>query len=134
MIKFAVVNNCLHTPNADRPGLSTVLDSNTTVPVVYGDRLSLSCSVLEGGGEVVWSWYHNGTSVGAGLASGGRLTVASVVEEDSGSYQCFASNLAGTVGSATTVRVESKLMMGDEVLCFFSYREESGMEWKIANR
>lgn len=116
VIESAVVINCLHAPalltNAGRPSLNTSLDPNTTITVVYGDQLSLSCSVEEGGGEVTWSWYHNGSSVGPGVAtSGGRLDIASAVEEDSGSYQCFAGNSAGTVGSATAVRVRSKLKM-----------------------
>ena len=40
--------------------------------------------------------------------NGPQLNIASAVEEDSGSHQCYASNEAGTVGSATYVQVRSK--------------------------
>ena len=44
--------------------------------------------------------------------TGPELSVANVVEEDSGIYQCFAYNPAGNDSSAAVVRVLSELICG----------------------
>ena len=96
------------TAHTDQPSLSEALDPTTTVTAEYGTELQLSCAV-EGAGQVVWSWYHNGNLLVPPMAVEGQLSIASSQEEHSGAYQCFARNLAGVVESSTVVKILSEL-------------------------
>ncbi|KAM4755405.1 Fc receptor-like protein 4 [Cyanocitta cristata] len=58
--------------------------------VALGDRLVLSCTVAAGTGPLSFSW-HRGDSW-APLGTGPRLELRHVGDNDSGHYQCRASN------------------------------------------
>ncbi|NWY20863.1 FCRL2 protein, partial [Aphelocoma coerulescens] len=58
--------------------------------VAMGDRLVLSCAVATGTGPLSFSW-HRGDSW-ALLGTGSRLELRHVGDNDSGHYQCRASN------------------------------------------
>ncbi|NWY22884.1 FCRL2 protein, partial [Aphelocoma coerulescens] len=58
--------------------------------VALGDRLVLSCAVAAGTGPLSFSW-HRGDSW-APLGTGPHLELRNVGDNDSGHYQCRASN------------------------------------------
>ncbi|NWW83552.1 FCRL2 protein, partial [Climacteris rufus] len=58
--------------------------------VALGDRLVLSCAVAAGTGPLSFSWHRGGS--GAALGTGPRLELRHVGAEDSGHYQCRASD------------------------------------------
>uniref|UniRef100_A0A8C5X620 Ig-like domain-containing protein n=1 Tax=Malurus cyaneus samueli TaxID=2593467 RepID=A0A8C5X620_9PASS len=58
--------------------------------VALGDRLVLSCSVAAGTGPLSFSWHRGGS--GAPLGTGPRLELRHVRDNDSGHYQCRASD------------------------------------------
>ncbi|NXY22249.1 FCRL2 protein, partial [Atrichornis clamosus] len=65
--------------------------------VALGDRLVLGCEVAAGTGPLSFSW-HRGDS-GAPLGTGPRLELPHVGDEDSGHYQCRASDGASAAES-----------------------------------
>ncbi|NWT17690.1 FCRL2 protein, partial [Vireo altiloquus] len=58
--------------------------------VALGDRLVLSCAVAAGTGPLSFSWHRGGSATPRG--TGPRLELQQVGEEDSGHYQCRASD------------------------------------------
>ncbi|XP_068851177.1 Fc receptor-like protein 4 [Aphelocoma coerulescens] len=58
--------------------------------VILGDRLVLSCAVAAGTGPLSFSWHRAGSW--APLGTGPRLELRHVGDNDSGHYQCRASN------------------------------------------
>ncbi|NXF00430.1 FCRL2 protein, partial [Menura novaehollandiae] len=58
--------------------------------VALGDHLMLSCTVATGTGPLSFSWHRVGS--GGLLATGPRLELRYVGDEDSGHYQCQVSN------------------------------------------
>ncbi|NWV23061.1 FCRL1 protein, partial [Origma solitaria] len=58
--------------------------------VALGDRLVLSCAAATGTGPLSFSWHRGGS--GVPLGTGPRLELNHVGDEDSGHYQCRASN------------------------------------------
>ncbi|NXB11426.1 FCRL2 protein, partial [Cnemophilus loriae] len=72
--------------------------------VALGDRLVLSCTVATGTGPLSFSWHREGS--GAPLGTGPRLELRHVGSNDSGHYQCRASdgeNVAESVPLNVTV-------------------------------
>ncbi|NWV82845.1 FCRL2 protein, partial [Dasyornis broadbenti] len=70
--------------------------------VALGDRLVLSCSVAAGTGPLSFSWHRGGS--GAPLGTGPRLELSHVGDNDSGHYQCRASN-GDSVAESPTLNV-----------------------------
>ncbi|NWV34735.1 FCRL2 protein, partial [Grantiella picta] len=58
--------------------------------VALGDSLVLSCAVVAGTGPVSFSWHREG--LGTPLGTGPRLELSKVGYNDSGHYQCRASD------------------------------------------
>ncbi|NXS35285.1 FCRL2 protein, partial [Pomatostomus ruficeps] len=58
--------------------------------VALGDRLVLSCVVTAGTGPLSFSWHREGLA--APLGTGPRLELSHVGVNDSGHYQCWASD------------------------------------------
>ncbi|NWX25235.1 FCRL2 protein, partial [Notiomystis cincta] len=58
--------------------------------VALGDRLVLTCTVATGTGPLSFSWHRGGS--GAPLGTGPRPELPHVGVEDSGHYQCQASD------------------------------------------
>ncbi|NWV42939.1 FCRL2 protein, partial [Grantiella picta] len=58
--------------------------------VALGDRLLLSCAVATGTGPLSFSWHRGGS--GTPLGTGPRLELSKVGDNDSGLYQCRASD------------------------------------------
>ncbi|NXF00454.1 FCRL2 protein, partial [Menura novaehollandiae] len=58
--------------------------------VALGDRLVLSCAVTAGTGPLSFSWHRVGS--GAPLGTGPHLELHHIGDEDSGHYQCRASD------------------------------------------
>ncbi|NXC33759.1 FCRL2 protein, partial [Campylorhamphus procurvoides] len=64
--------------------------------VAPGDLLMLSCAVATGTGPLSFSWHRGGSATP--LGTGPRLELH-VGDEDSGHYQCRATNGASTAES-----------------------------------
>ncbi|NXB03441.1 FCRL2 protein, partial [Cnemophilus loriae] len=58
--------------------------------VALGDRLVLSCAVAAGTGPLSFSWHRDGLA--APLGTGPHLELRHVGSNDSGRYQCRASD------------------------------------------
>ncbi|NWV06177.1 FCRL2 protein, partial [Ptilonorhynchus violaceus] len=67
--------------------------------VALGDRLVLSCAVAKGTGPLSFSWHRGGSA--EPLGTGPRLELRHVGDEDSGHYQCRASDGDSTAESPT---------------------------------
>ncbi|NWV86255.1 FCRL2 protein, partial [Dasyornis broadbenti] len=78
--------------SAQRPGAQVAL----------GDRLVLTCAVAAGTGPLSFSWHRGGS--GAQLGTGPRLELSHVGDNDSGHYQCRASN-GDSVAESPTLNV-----------------------------
>ena len=64
-----------------------------------GDSITFTCNVA-GIPTPDVTWYFNGArrNAGGGISiSGNTLTISSMAVEHTGMYQCFASNLVGSV-------------------------------------
>ena len=69
---------------------------------IPGESLNLPCEAL-GSPKPAISWLHNGHP----LSTSSVLTIPGLGENDSGTYTCLATNLAGTVKHQFSVTVES---------------------------
>ena len=74
----------------------------SSVNINYGNLLTLSCTAT--GTDIVWVWYHNGINI----SDSSTITVNTAELQDSGAYQCFATNEAGVDSRSTLVTVKSK--------------------------
>ncbi|XP_077012677.1 Fc receptor-like protein 3 isoform X3 [Tamandua tetradactyla] len=80
--------------------------------VVEGENLLLVCSVAQGTGTVIFSWYKEGTVRSLGRKSqrslSAELQVPNMTESDAGRYSCSADNIDGSIYSKlieVTVRI-----------------------------
>ncbi|XP_067166239.1 cell adhesion molecule-related/down-regulated by oncogenes [Apteryx mantelli] len=72
-----------------------------------GDAVRFSCRA-RGNPPPALAWFHNAASVPLSprhLSAGGSLSISGVTAEDSGLYQCVASNGVGSVQSTGRLRV-----------------------------
>ncbi|NWV15859.1 FCRL2 protein, partial [Ptilonorhynchus violaceus] len=70
--------------------------------VALGDCLVLSCAVAAGTGPLSFSWHRGGSA--EPLGTGPRLELRHVGDEDSGHYQCRASD-GDSVAESPTLNV-----------------------------
>ena len=87
-------------PISAPPSLTTLPPSSITV--TWGKTFTLNCSA--NGSDLVRAWFHNGIWI----SSGSSITIENAGLSATGAYQCFVSNLAGNVSTATFVQVQSK--------------------------
>ncbi|XP_011406589.2 PREDICTED: contactin-5-like [Amphimedon queenslandica] len=73
----------------------------SSVDITYGSSLTLSCTAT--GSDISWVWYHNGIKI----SDSSTLVVSTTGLEDSGAYQCFATNEAGVDSKSTLVTVKT---------------------------
>lgn len=88
-------------PLSAPPSLTT-LPPPSPLNITWGDTFTLNCSA--NGSDLVWAWFHNGIWI----SSGSSITTENAGLSATGAYQCFVSNLAGNVSTATFVQVQSK--------------------------
>ena len=96
-------------PPPDPPRVA--LEGNSTHMVTYGDTLTLQCSVTNDRDDVTWVWFSDGVKLVTdtrGDVAAGSLSLRGTVLDDTGFYQCFATNSAGSGVAIATVEVISK--------------------------
>ena len=96
-------------PPPDAPRVA--LEGNSTHMVTYGDTLTLQCSVTNDRDDVTWVWFSDGVKLVTdtrGDVAAGSLSLHGTVLDDTGFYQCFATNSAGASVAIATVEVISK--------------------------
>ncbi|NXA16774.1 FCRL2 protein, partial [Sapayoa aenigma] len=69
--------------------------------VALGDCLVLSCAVASGTGPLSFSWHRGGSAAPLGIGPRHELHVG---DEDSGHYQCRATN-GGSVAESPSLHV-----------------------------
>ncbi|XP_075224946.1 borderless isoform X3 [Lycorma delicatula] len=77
-----------------------------------GDSLEIPCDALDGDGthRPTIHWFKKDGSPlpkGRSFVTGGNLTIANIEENDTGHYQCVASNEAATITSETEIMIEN---------------------------
>ena len=107
---------------------------SSSYTVQVGGTVTLACSVLSATPAITtvfWRKLVNGayTNINidnirffGGTVSNANLTITNVVLSDQTSYQCSASNSAGTGNSgATTLTVSGSMLFVDFLILFYEY-------------
>ena len=96
----------------------------------FGQSLTLACAV-DGSPAPDVSWYRDGVPLSetpnlrfSVLKNNDSLHISFMRQEDSGMFQCLASNEAGDVTAYTWLRVKSKLSQGAHSSRFRSRNSE----------
>ena len=71
-----------------------------------GDSITFTCNVT-GIPTPTVTWYFNGARLSGGGASGNSLTISPTTVSHTGMYQCFASNLVGSVQHSWALEVRA---------------------------
>ena len=79
----------------------------TSITLREGDHLSLSCQTA-GKPEPVVIWYKNDELIATDVHT---YMILKLTTQDTGSYRCTASNIAGSVSQITSVTVSGTVTM-----------------------
>ena len=85
-----------------------------------GDMLTLTCTVEDCVGTFTFSWFFDGTPVGASLVTSidvttSQLSVTSVTSADFGTYTCNVTNENGTGSAVAYVRERGEVYCSREI-------------------
>lgn len=69
----------------------------------------------EGNDEIMYRWTKDGNSIAA-FKKSGLLEIAEVTKDDQGTYECLASNGAGSVSAPTKATLVIKGGMRDQLI------------------